>query len=168
MTMSQHENAQGASTTERLQRPQRRRQAPPQMVPVPLDEPDMVAVDTTWGELQPMSPAPGVETIGELELMNLVADGALLVDGRTEQFFADSTLPGAISVPFNRAIERRGDLGDDALVILFCNGPQCPQSPTAIRNLVDDGFPADRIRYYRGGMHDWTTMALPVVPGTPA
>lgn len=40
--MSQHEHAHDTSMTELMQRPQRRRQDPPQMVPVPLDEPDMV------------------------------------------------------------------------------------------------------------------------------
>lgn len=46
--------------------------------------------------------------------------------------------------------------------IFFCNGPQCPQSPNAIKNLLDAGYPANKIWYYRGGMHDWVTMGLPV------
>ena len=48
--------------------------------------------------------------------------------------------------------------------ILFCNGPQCPQSPDALRQLVEAGYPADRLAYYRGGLHDWVTLALPTQP----
>jgi len=45
--------------------------------------------------------------------------------------------------------------------ILFCNGPQCPQSPWAIRALLEAGQPAESLAYYRGGMHDWVTLAMP-------
>jgi rhodanese-related sulfurtransferase len=47
--------------------------------------------------------------------------------------------------------------------VFFCNGPQCGQSPRAIRALIDAGHPAQRIWYYRGGMHDWITLGLPVM-----
>ena len=50
--------------------------------------------------------------------------------------------------------------------IFFCNGPQCGQSPTAIRGLLEAGYPPEGILYYRGGLHDWLTLGLPVVPGT--
>jgi rhodanese-related sulfurtransferase len=46
--------------------------------------------------------------------------------------------------------------------IMFCNGPQCPQSPRAIRQLLDAGYPAQALAYYRGGMHDWVTLAMPM------
>lgn len=149
-----------------LERKARERQAPPQMVPEPVPaEADMVTVDTTWGEIQPMEPAPGVRAVGEQELQELVRDGAPLVDGRTRDFYEAATLLGAISVPFEDAVARRAELEDCEQVVLFCNGPQCPQSPNAIRQLVDAGFPAERIRYYRGGMHDWVTLGLPTEPG---
>ena len=45
---------------------------------------------------------------------------------------------------------------------LFCNGPWCYQSPRAIRNLLDVGYPADKLRYYRGGMQDWLILGLTV------
>ena len=49
--------------------------------------------------------------------------------------------------------------------IFFCNGPQCGQSPTAIRALLAAGYPADKMLYYRGGLHDWLTLGLPVMAG---
>ncbi len=47
--------------------------------------------------------------------------------------------------------------------IFFCNGPQCPQSPTAIKALLEAGYPPEKIQYYRVGMHDWITLGLPIV-----
>jgi len=47
-----------------LRRRQRTRQADPRSVPWPLaDEPDVIAVDTTWGSLQRLQPVPGVRTV---------------------------------------------------------------------------------------------------------
>ncbi len=45
-------------------------------------------------------------------------------------------------------------------LIIFCNGPSCGQSPRAIRGLVKAGYPADKIRYYRGGMRMWQFWGL--------
>ncbi len=45
-------------------------------------------------------------------------------------------------------------------VFAFCNGPTCPQSPIAIRAMTREGFPADKIYYYRGGMLDWDALGL--------
>jgi rhodanese-related sulfurtransferase len=50
-------------------------------------------------------------------------------------------------------------------VFAFCNGPVCPQSPGAIVAMTRDGFPADKIYYYRGGMLDWAALGFPVMKG---
>lgn len=146
-------------------RAQRSRSQSPRSVPWPIDgEADVVAVDTTWGELQPMEIAPGVRTVGELELIALVEQGAALVDSRTEGSLGGQTLPGAVSLPHDQTVSRRSELDAAGTSILFCNGPQCPQSPDAIRQLLAAGFPASGLMYYRGGMHDWITLALPTQP----
>ncbi|HHO81701.1 MAG TPA: rhodanese-like domain-containing protein [Halothiobacillus sp.] len=53
-------------------------------------------------------------------------------------------------------------------VLMWCNGPWCDQSPHAIRALLDLGFPADRILYYRGGMQMWQLFGLTTVVPTSA
>lgn len=58
-------------------------------------------------------------------------------------------------------LDRRGELSADQVTILFCNGPQCPQSPEALAALVESGHPAEALAYYRGGMHDWISLAMP-------
>jgi rhodanese-related sulfurtransferase len=81
--------------------------------------------------------------------------------------FEEGTIPGAISVPYLEAADRLGELGceidfdgwicegDLPQVVLFCNGPWCGQSPTAARRMIEAGFPAENISYYRGGMQNW-------------
>jgi rhodanese-related sulfurtransferase len=143
-------------------RAERTREQDPRSVPWPLvGETDVVAVDTTWGELQPLEVAPGVRTVGELELLALAGQGAVLVDSRTDGSFGGRTLPGAVNIPHDQAVARQGELDRDAVSVLFCNGPQCPQSPDAIRQLLAEGFPSSKLAYYRGGLHDWVTLALP-------
>jgi rhodanese-related sulfurtransferase len=148
-----------------MQRHDRTRGADPRSVPWPLDgEKDVVAVDTTWGELQPLEAAPGVRTVGELELVQLVEQGAVVVDSRTAGSFGGRTIPGSVNIPHTEILERSSQLDRDRLAILFCNGPQCPQSPHSIRQLLDAGYPAEALAYYRGGMHDWVTLAMPTEP----
>ncbi|CUH77473.1 rhodanese-like domain-containing protein [Tropicibacter naphthalenivorans] len=130
--------------------------------------------------IQPMIPAPGVTPIGELELLDLLQDPQVVVaDGRIRSQFAEGTIPGAVSIPYLEAADRLDVLGcevdfdgfDCAVeglkkVALFCNGPWCGQSPTAARRMIEAGFPAENIYYYRGGMQMWRLFGLTVVPGT--
>lgn len=146
-------------------RRERTREQPPRSVPWPVEgDPDVVAVDTTWGQLQRMEVSPGVRTVGELELIELVGQGALLIDCRTAGSFGGRTIPDSVLLPHDQVLERRSELDPGRLSILFCNGPQCPQSPDAIRQLLELGHPADALAYYRGGMHDWATLAMPTQP----
>lgn len=145
-----------------LERAARRRSQDPRSVPWAVaGELDVVVVDTTWGELQPLHCAPNVRTVGELEVLELIQQGAVLIDTRVSGSSSGVTLPGARSLPHDQAVQRRGELDSSRVSILFCNGPQCPQSPWAIRALLEAGLSADSLAYYRGGVHDWVTLAMP-------
>ncbi|APZ53869.1 I78 family peptidase inhibitor [Salipiger abyssi] len=127
--------------------------------------------------IQPMQPAPGVTTIGELELLEMLQDPeALVIDSRTSDWFRQGTIPGAVSIPYTYIIDELGRLGCEVdfdgwdcaeakPVALFCNGLWCGQSPTAIRNMLEAGYPAERIYYYRGGMQSWRLLGLTVSGG---
>lgn len=148
--------------SEGLKRGARRRSQDPRSVPWAVaGELDVVAVDTTWGEVQPLKCAPDVPTVGELEVLELVQQGAVLIDTRVPGSNNGVTLPGARSLPHDQAVQRRGELDASRVSILFCNGPQCPQSPQAIRALLEAGVAAESLAYYRGGVHDWMTLAMP-------
>ncbi|MGC9370962.1 MAG: rhodanese-like domain-containing protein [Paracoccaceae bacterium] len=124
--------------------------------------------------IQPMTPAPGVTTIGELELLDMLEDPeAIVLDSRTPDWFVKGSIPGAVNMPYTQAADRLGELGctldfdgficeDVPRVALFCNGAWCGQSPTAIRRMIEAGFPADRLYYYRGGMQAWRVLGLTV------
>lgn len=144
-----------------LKRAARARSEDPQNVPRGAGEADLVVVDTTWGEVQPLEPVPGVVTVGELELIALVSDGALLVDTRVPDSRSGLSLVDALNVPHDEIVDRSSELGT-SVCILFCNGPQCPQTPDALRSLSEAAFDLSRLRYYRGGLHDWVTLGFPV------
>lgn len=48
-------------------------------------------------------------------------------------------------------------------LLLWCNGPWCGQSPRAIRGLINAGYPAEKLYYYRGGMQMWQSLGLTTV-----
>jgi rhodanese-related sulfurtransferase len=131
------------------------------MVPSPLGE-GLFRVDATWGNVQPIALAPGVQTIAELELIDHLERGLPVVDTRLEEFYRDGSIPGARSIPHEEILERRDELDSSEPTVFFCNGPQCAATPDAIRRLLDVGYPANAILYYRGGMHDWMTLGYPV------
>ncbi len=133
--------------------------------------------------IHPMSAAPGVTTIGELEVLDFlqreVATGkGLLVDARVPEWFAKGTIPGAVNIPFLtlaesnpfrdeilKAIGARAEGSgwnfDKAMnLALFCNGPWCDQSPRAIRALIEAGYPPEKLFYYRGGIQNWALLGL--------
>ncbi|MGR3368887.1 MAG: rhodanese-like domain-containing protein [Sagittula sp.] len=128
--------------------------------------------------IQPMTPAPGVTTIGELELLDMLQDpDAMVIDSRTEDWFRTGSIPGAVNIPYTYVIDELAQLGCEPdfdgwdcagarRVALFCNGLWCGQSPTAIRNMIEAGYPADRIFYYRGGMQSWRLLGLSVTDQT--
>lgn len=133
--------------------------------------------------IHPMSAAPGVTTIGELEVLDFlereVATGkGLLVDARVPEWFAKGSIPGAVNIPFPTLAEtnpfrdeilkalgarQEGDGWnyDNAMdLALYCNGPWCDQSPRAIRALIQAGYPPDKLFYYRGGIQNWSMLGL--------
>ncbi len=128
--------------------------------------------------IQPMTPAEGVQTIGELELIEALQDPEVtVIDSRTYDWYRRGTIPGATHLPYTDVVDRLAELGCTAdfdgwdcsearRVALFCNGLWCGQSPTAIRSMIEAGYPAERIMYYRGGMQNWRLLGLTVVePG---
>lgn len=129
------------------------------------------------GWLQPLVPVAGVHPAGEIEMLNAMNDrDALVVDMREPEDRANGTIPGSLHIVYTEVAGRLNELGCTKIagkwdcskakkVYAFCNGPVCPQSPSAIVAMTRDGFPADKIYYYRGGMLDWVALGFPVIKG---
>jgi rhodanese-related sulfurtransferase len=135
---------------------------PPRVPRAVEGEAGLFVVDATWGVIQPMSLAPGVVTLGELEVIEHVRAGHRLVDCRLAEYSREGTIPGALNVPHDEIVARIGELDRTAPTVLFCNGPQCPATAKATEALLAAGWPAELLRYYRGGIHDWVTLGLPL------
>lgn len=143
--------------------------------------------------VQPMSLAPGVETVGELEVLEVIRrigrrdDGVLLIDSRDGDWAQRSgMIPGAVALPWMRLHPRHAEPQAIAEVlelqfgaarsgllwnfehartlVFYCNGAWCGQSPTNIRQLLALGYPAHKLKWYRGGMQAWKSLGLTTVP----
>ena len=53
---------------------------------------------------------------------------------------------------------------DDAkTLVMYCNGMWCGQSPNNIKSLLKYGYPADKIKWFRGGMQTWEILGFNTV-----
>ena len=144
---------------------------------------------THRGKIQPIAPFKphSVETIGALEMIDYLkqkTDGKeslIIIDSRTKAWVKRGTIPGTMNIPFtafkenDRAIEIMEeefdvfstgsalDFTNAKTLVMYCNGIWCGQSPTAIKKLLNFGYPAAKIKYFRGGMQNWESLGLTVV-----
>ena len=139
--------------------------------------------------IQPSTLAPGVETVGEVEVINYLdrihnkGDKSILViDSRTPNWVKKGTIPGSVSIPWTKLNPAKGadplSMGDIMAkfgakeqegiwnfsnvktLVMFCNGMWCGQSPNNIKQLLKMGYPAHKIKWYRGGMQNWANLGL--------
>ncbi len=144
--------------------------------------------------IQPATLAPGVETIAEVEMIDYIAkmsagdDTILVVDSRTPDWVKKGTIPGAKNLPWTKLNPAKGadpisileimetefgvtesegllNFSKAKTLVMFCNGMWCGQSPNNIKNLLKFGYPAHKIKWYRGGMQDWEILGLSTIPG---
>ena len=142
--------------------------------------------------IQPMQLTEGVETLGELEVLEFLKrirlgeNNLMVIDSRTPDWYAKGTIPGAVNIPYAQnmsghatdlpglkksLIELFGvketagtyDFSAAHTLAIFCNGPWCGQTPNYIRTLLALGYPAARLKWYRGGMQDWCSLGLTVI-----
>lgn len=132
------------------------------MVPRFAEPSSFVTVDSTWGVIQPLRLHPGVETVAELEVIEHLKAGRPIVDTRHPEHHLEATLPGAANIPHEEIVERAGELDSESTIVLFCNGPQCKATPQAVEKLLGAEYPPEELLYYRGGVHDWMTLGLPI------
>ncbi len=142
---------------------------------------------TTMGKITPMNMEDGIETYGELEVIDFIQKNgknpdALLVDARMEAWYKKRTIPTAINIPFKKfdpknvidfefvldtiGVEKEGkkyNFENAKTLLLFCNGAWCPQSSWAMENLRSIGYPKEKLKWYRAGMYGWTIVNLTTV-----
>ena len=134
--------------------------------------------------IQPMN-IGNVKTVGELEVLEFIKDmkdssGSLLIDARTRAWYKKGTIPTAINLPFSM-LDKKGKyfsriltllggkkIGDSwnfdnaQKLLIFSNGVWDEQATIEIKNLIDVGYPEDKLLYYRGGMQMWNAVGLTI------
>ena len=146
--------------------------------------------------VQPMHLATGVETLGELEVLEVMRrisrrdESVMLIDSRDGDWPQRSGLiPGAVHLPWTRLHPSRTETGAIAellelqfgatrsgplwnfehakTLVFYCNGAWCGQSPTNIKQLLAVGYPPHKLKWYRGGMQAWKALGLTTAPFKP-
>lgn len=135
--------------------------------------------------LMPTVVTQGVASVAEREVISFlgqaVAEGqGILIDARTPQTRNTGTIPGATHVPaavldptnsFRTDIlialgaTRIGDgldFSTAAPLMVFDNGPADGDAAEMIDALMQAGYPASKLSYYRGGMLVWVALGLSV------
>lgn len=137
--------------------------------------------------LTPLTLSPGVETVGELEVLDFMRDsvemgGGLIIDARAPDAFEAGSIPGAVNLPvtiftnaesnpfFGPVMQNLGgqpqqdgrwNLARALDLVVFCENSACASAPRAVEALLEIGYPARRLRFYRGGMEAWLSRGLP-------
>ncbi|MCP4128297.1 MAG: rhodanese-like domain-containing protein [Gammaproteobacteria bacterium] len=133
-----------------------------------------------------------LDVLGYLGRMSSGDRTVLVVDSRTPEWVGRGTIPGSVNVPWNKIntdvqgafeieaeaetleailtdqfgvnlINGRRDFRTAKTLVLFCNGIWCPQSRINIRTLIRMGYPAYKLKWYRGGMQDWVSVGLSTI-----
>jgi len=124
--------------------------------------------------------------IGYLKKASDGDNSILVIDSRTPSWVKKGTIPGSINIPWTKlsltaganslsiadifteqfGVSQEDDLFDYSnakTLVMFCNGMWCGQSPKNIKTLLKFGYPANKIKWYRGGMQDWHVLGLTTV-----
>jgi len=133
--------------------------------------------------VQPFIVSEGVDTYGELEVLDFVSKKkGIFVDARLPNWYTKSAIAGAINIPFKLFLSDspelttvlksfggkhlksgKWDFSNAKMILFYCNGAWCGQSPTAIHALIKLGYPKDMMKYYRGGMQSWELLGLTTI-----
>lgn len=122
---------------------------------------------------------PGVARITAREAQQLQAQGAVVIDTRTDKEYRAKRIRGAVLAPyvekslkdvaFNAAqddfsaLDRVAQLTPATPVIFACNGAECWKSYKAAKVAAGKGFKT--VYWLRGGLPEWDEVGLPTDGG---
>ncbi len=138
--------------------------------------------------IHPMKVHPDIKTVGEVEFMKFIKEKVgtaqgVIVDARLKRWHEIETIPSAINIPYP-LIERakkskiakiftllgmsidknsKWNFENAKELTIFCNGVWCDQSRRLIYGLLKNGYPANKISYYRDGFQGWKILGLTTV-----
>lgn len=133
-----------------------------------------------------------LEVLGYLKRIANGDRTVMVVDSRTPEWILRGTIPGSVNIPWNKInldvegsfeiaaeadtladilqnqlgaklVDGNWDFRNAKTIVLFCNGIWCPQSGVNIKTLLKLGYPAYKLKWYRGGMQDWVSVGLTTI-----
>ena len=136
--------------------------------------------------IQPIKMNQKIQTIGEVELLRFMQrkvnkKKGVLVDVRTKADYRKESIPSAVNIPARvkdnpaklekilkvLGAKRRADGSLDTSKVLdiafYCHGLWCSKSSEFIDKMLEVGYPADKILYYRGGFQMWKILGFTTV-----
>lgn len=134
----------------------------------------LVAAGSALAQETPAAAPAGVKLVEAKAVQDLQAKGAVLIDTRKASEFAEATIKGAISVPYDpeksakdvsfNAAEDKYDMGKIADknkdYVVFCNSGTCWKSYKAAVVMAKAGY--KNVHWYRNGVPDWKARKLPM------
>lgn len=116
---------------------------------------------------------PGATVVTAAQARQLVADGAVIVDTRSEKEYKAKRIPHAVFVPYHEkslkdvAFDPAKDdfrdlakLDKDKPTVFSCNGAECWKSYKASKAALAAGF--KKVYWFRGGLPEWESTGLQV------
>jgi rhodanese-related sulfurtransferase len=73
----------------------------------------------------------------------------------TDQYFKGENISGSRRVPLDKVGSevREAGIPQNTEIVVYCAGPECPQSKFAAEKLIKLGY--DNVRAYEGGLQEW-------------
>jgi rhodanese-related sulfurtransferase len=118
----------------------------------------------------------GAQVVGAEQVRDLIANGAVLADTRSDKEFTTERIAQAVAAPYieKSLKERDYDVSLDDLsaiakldkskpTVFLCNGPECWKSYKASREAIKMGFKT--VYWFRGGMPEWRARGLATTRG---
>lgn len=115
----------------------------------------------------------GATVVTADQVKDLMAKGAVLVDSRVANEYAEAHIKGAVSIPYKEKSPK--DVNYDAsldsfdvsklpadknaAVIFQCNGPECWKSYKAAKSAIGAGY--KKVYWFRGGFPEWKAKGYP-------
>ena len=134
----------------------------------------LAASGSALAQETPAAAPAGVKLVEAKAVQDLQAKGAVLIDTRKASEFAEATIKGAISVPYDPeksakdanfdAAQDKYDMGKIADknkdYVVFCNSGTCWKSYKAAVAMAKAGYKS--VHWYRNGVPDWKARKLPM------
>lgn len=116
----------------------------------------------------------GATVVTAEKVKDLQGKGAVVVDTRVANEYAEAHIKGAISVPYKEKSAKAPNFDPsqdsfdlsklpsdrNAVIVMYCNGGECWKSYKASKVAVDAGY--KKIHWFRGGFPEWKSKGFPI------